>query len=175
MRALLVLLICLQIGCSRGGVKVETGKSEVGGQDSCALFTLADVQAVYGSDMAPSKRNVAAGGPAANLSTCSYQTDKDPMSMATLSVIWTKSAANPLSNRESYIAGLESSLGKETFSSMKMEQIEFQGLPAIWAAGLGQMVVFKRGASATLLADAAPGKSRRQTVEMLMAKVAGRL
>ncbi len=175
MRGFLVLLICLQIGCSSQGVKVETGKSEVAGKDACALFTLADAQAVYGSDMAASKRNVASSGPAANLSTCTYQNDRDPMSIATVSVIWTKSTAHPLANRESYLAGLENSLGKETFSGMKMEQIEFQGLPAIWSVSLGQMTVFKQGAMATLLADAAPGKNKRQTAEALMAKVAARL
>ena len=64
---------------------------------------------------------------------------------------------------------------KELAGDLKMEKIDFHGSPAIWQGALGQMAVFKSGVMATLNADPAPGKDKRQTIEVLMTRIAGRL
>ncbi len=175
MRVAILCLVCFQIGCSGPGVKVETGKSKVvSGKDACSLLTLGDAQEVYGADMQPSDRNRAASGPGADVSTCTYQNDRTPMSIVTLTAVWARTEANPFSDRDAYLAQLAAQM-PDLAGEKEMQKIDFQGLPAIWQVSLRQMIIFKNGAMVTLNADAAPGKDKRQTTEVLMARIAGRL
>jgi hypothetical protein len=85
---------------------------------------------------------------------------------------WSKND-NPMASRDAFVESLEKSISAELKEEFKVEKVEFQGLPALWQ--VGQLQVFNKGAMLTILADPAPGKDKKQTIETLMSKALGRL
>jgi hypothetical protein len=172
-----VFLLCILAACSgtpeqTENVEVARGDSGVGGRDSCEIMTLTDVQEIYAESMVKSDRNVGATGPSADVSTCTYQ-NKDATYVATMMATWSKSDDSPLATRDQYAESAARDVPAELREALAVEKVEFQGLPGLWQAG--QLKVFKDGVMLSVLADAAPGKDAKQTIEALMTKAAGRL
>jgi hypothetical protein len=173
----LMLLFCFVLGtaCSDtsppAGVSLERGSSEVAGKDACELMTLTDVEEVYGQSMSKSDRNIAAEGPSANLSVCTYQSE-NALIVATLMATWSTSGG-PLASRDAYAVSAERDIPAELREALAVEKVEFQGMPALWQAG--QLKVFKDGVMLSILADGASGKDARQTIQDLMARVVERV
>jgi hypothetical protein len=177
MRIALVVLLCVAAACSStpeeaGDVELVRGESNVGGHDACEFMTQADVEEVYGESMTKSDRNVGAAGPSADVSTCTYQ-NSNVTSVVTMMATWSKSDDVALASRDSYAESAERDVPPELRAALAVEKVDFQGLPALRQAG--QLKVFKEGVMLSILADPAPGKDAKQTMETLMTKAMGRL
>mgnify|MGYP001260770865 CR=1 FL=1 len=172
MRWIPPVLAVLLAGCS-GGTSVDVKKdSEVAaGRDACSLMTLEDMREVYGIEMKKSDTNRSFSGPSNDVSLCTYE-GGDPLVVATMMATWAKND-NPLASRDAFVESLEKSLSPDLKEQFKVEKVEFQGLPALWQSG--QLQVFNKGAMLSVLADPAPGKEKKQTIETLMSKALGRL
>ncbi|HXT20671.1 MAG TPA: hypothetical protein VN923_07980 [Thermoanaerobaculia bacterium] len=167
-------------GQGGGDKSPPAGEAKPGGQpakgrDACALLTLDDVRKAYGPSMEKSggvgNQNVS--GPSNDLSTCTYQ-GGDPLVVVTLMATFTNSAeGNPMASRDAYAKAAVDQVPADMREALKVETVDFQGLPALWQAG--QLKVFKAGAMLSILADPVPGKSAKETMEALMATALGRL
>lgn len=154
--------------------EAKPGSQPAKGRDACALLTLDDVRAAFGPAMTKSDGlgNMNTSGPSNDLSTCTYQ-GGEPLHVVTLMATFTNSAeGNPMASRDAYVKAAEEQ-PPDMREALKCEKVDFQGLPGLWQAG--QLKVFKAGAMLSILADAAPGKSAKETMEALMAKAVGRL
>jgi hypothetical protein len=161
-------------GCSgtpAGTVEVKSGSEAAKGRDSCAYLTLSDVQEVYGPAMKKSEENRSFAGPSNDVSLCTYQ-GEDPLLVVTLMATWSK-MENPMSSRDAYAASAQQGVPEDLRKDLAVEKVEFQGLPALWQTG--QLKVFNKGVMLSILADAAPGKDARQTMETLMSKAIAKL
>lgn len=164
----------LLVGCSGGTtapVEVKEDSTAAAGRDSCALLTLEDVQQTYGPAMKKSETNRSFSGPSNDVSICSYE-GGEPFVVATMMATWAKTE-NPMASRDAYAESAEKDIPANLKEAMKVEKVEFQGLPALWQTG--QLKVFNKGVMLSILADAAPGKDAKQTMEALMSKAIGRL
>jgi hypothetical protein len=155
-----------------GSGESKTGSQPAEGHDACLFMTLDDVRQAYGPAMQKSEGNQNVSGPSNDLSTCTYQ-GGEPFKVATMMATWSNSAqGNPMASRDAYVKAAEDQ-PPDMREALKCEKTDFQGLPALWQAG--QLKVFKGGVMLSILADAAPQKSAKETMEMLMAKAIGRL
>lgn len=170
-----VFCAVLLAGCSSNTptqeVAVKEGSTVAAGRDSCMFLTLDDVKTMYGPAMKKSERNNSFAGPSNDVSTCTYE-GGEPFVVATMMVTWSKTA-NPMASRDAYAASAETDIPADLKKALAVEKVDFQGLPALWQAG--QLKVFKEGVMLSILADAAPGKDAKQTMEALMAKGISRL
>jgi hypothetical protein len=175
MRWIPVLFVVSFAGCSGNTsteqVEVKQGSAVGAGRDSCSFLTLADVQEVYGPDMKKSETNRSFSGPSNDLSTCTYE-GGEPLRVVTMMATWSKTE-NSMSSRDAYAASAEKDIPAELREALAVEKVDFQGLPALWQAG--QLRVFKEGVMLSILADPAPGKDAKQTMEVLMSNAIGRL
>jgi hypothetical protein len=153
-----------------GGTAAATRK----GRDACGFLTLDDVRQAYGPAMKKSEGvgNLDMSGPSNDVSTCTYE-GGDPLVVVTMMATFSNSAqGNPMASRDAYVKAAEDQ-PPDIRDALKCEKVDFQGLPALWQAG--QLKVFKAGAMLSILADPAPGKSAKETMEVLMARAVGRL
>jgi hypothetical protein len=165
-------LAVLLAACSGGTVvDVKQDSEAVAGRDACSLMTLADMLEVYGFEMKKSDTNRSFSGPSNDVSLCTYE-GGDPLVLATMQATWSKTN-NPLTSRDAFVESLEKSISPDLKDALKVEKVEFQGLPALWQSG--QLTVFNKGATLSILADPAPGKDKKQTIETLMSKALARL
>jgi hypothetical protein len=162
----------LLVGCSSAPVEVKQDSKVAAGRDACSLMTLEDMRDVYGFEMKKSDTNRSFSGPSNDVSTCQYE-GGDPLVLATMMATWSKND-NPMASRDAFVESLEKSIPAELKEELKVEKVEFQGLPALWQKS-GQLQVFNKGAMLAILADPAAGKDKKKTVETLMAKALGRL
>lgn len=153
-------------------VEVKQGSQAAAGRDACSFLTLDDVREAYGPFMDKSKGDRSFSGSSADVTTCTYEGGK-PFIVATMMATWSKTAGNPLGSRDAYAVSAEKDVPADLRASLAVEKVDFQGLPALWQAG--QLKVFKEGVMLSILANAAPGKSAKQTMELLMSKAVGRL
>ena len=180
-RLIALLLVILFTGCSSSTpdqIAVKQDSAVTAERDACNFLTLGDVQEIYGPTMKKSEGvNLGVTGPSNDVATCTYQ-GGDPLVLATMMATWSK-MENPTSSRDAYAKSAEAFVAGEKDVSgdlkeaMKVEKIDFQGLPALWQAG--QLKVFKNGVMLSILADAAKGKTAKETMELFMTKAAGRL
>jgi hypothetical protein len=166
------VLAVLLAGCSGGtSVDVKKDSEAASGRDACLLMTLEDMREVYGIEMKKSDTNRSFSGPSNDVSLCTYE-GGDPLIVATMMATWSKND-NPMASRDAFVESLEKSISAELKEELKVEKVEFMGLPALWQ--VGQLQVFNKGAMLTILADPARGKDKKQTIETLMSKALGRL
>ncbi|MBI3281363.1 MAG: hypothetical protein HYZ57_16125 [Acidobacteria bacterium] len=155
-----------------GQAEVKQASQPAAGRDACAFLTLDDVRAAYGPAMKKSEGNRSFSGPSNDLSTCTYE-GGDPLHVVTLMATWSKTVGNPMGSRDAYAASAVTGVPPELRASLAAEKVDFQGLPALWQAG--QLKVFNKGVMLSILADAAPGQTAKQTMEALMSKAVARL
>ena len=169
-------LAILFAGCSGNSpspsvVEVKDDSEAAKGRDSCTYLTLADVQETYGPTMKKSEKDRSFSGPSNDVSICTYE-GGEPFAVATMMATWSK-MDNPMASRDAYAASAEQGVPEDLRKALAVEKVEFQGLPALWQTG--QLKVFKNGVMLSILADAAPGKNARQTIEAFMSKAITRL
>ena len=174
-RLIPALLVIFLSACSSNTpvsqVEVKQGSQAAAGRDACTFLTLEDVREAYGPFMNKSTGDRSFSGSATDVTSCTYE-GGEPFKVATMMATWSKTAGNPLGSRDAYAASAEN-VPEDLRSSLAVEKIDFEGLPALWQAG--QLKVFKAGVMLSILADGAPGKSKKQTMEQLMSKAIGRL
>jgi len=158
-------------GCSSTSVEVKQHSDVAAGRDACSLMTLEDMREVYGFEMKKSDTNRSFSGPSNDVSLCTYE-GGDPLVLVTMMATWSKTD-NPMASRDAFVESLEKSVSADLREELKVEKVEFQGLPALWQSG--QLQVFNKGAMLSILADPARGKDKKQTVETLMSKAISRL
>lgn len=170
----LLAVLLTAYACSKpaGQDEVKQGVQPAARKDACGFLTLDDVREVYGPAMNKSTGDRSFSGSSADLTTCTYE-GGDPLLVATMMTTWSKAAGNPLGSRDAYAASAERDVPENLRASLAVEKVDFKGLPALWQ--VGQLKVFKEGVMLSILADAAPGKSAKETMEILMAKAVGRL
>lgn len=157
-----------------GSGEAKPGSPPRKGRDACALLTLEDVRQSYGPAMKKSDGvgNMNISGPSNDVSTCTYE-GGDPLVVVTMMATFSNSAqGNPMASRDAYVKAAEEQ-PPDIREALKCEKVDFQGRPALWQTG--QLKVFEGGAMLSILADPAPGKNAKETMEMLMARAIGRL